>query len=63
MFARVAFNNSNKKILPILLRGFNNNVKNKKYTYRVFKERVIKKTFKIICRYGLLVHRLYQYTR
>lgn len=47
IFAFVTFNALNKKVLPILLRGFNDSYRNKKYTYRIFKDRVIERYLKL----------------
>ena len=41
------FDSFNQKILPILLKGFNDTDKNKKYTYKIFKEKVIEKYLKL----------------
>ena len=46
LFAHIALNNLNK-ILSILLKGFNDTDKNERYTYKIFKEKVIERYLKL----------------
>ena len=55
-FDCVAFNSLNEKILPVILRGFNDNDRNKKQTYNTFKEKVTKNIWNCLQIYFICVY-------
>ena len=55
-FDCVAFNSLNEKILPVILRGFNDNDRNKKQTYNAFKEKVTKNIWNCLQNYFICVY-------